>query len=174
MGKFITLPHPLWCPGPQYLFMHVHVHVGGCLFANNYPQIVLCCLLIQTFFNDNSEIDWEIYYWIGKDTSVSSFHSFLHMTTFLSLSTLSLSSLSLTHVHSLPFSLPLSPFFSRWTRKLVLPCMLSICVTCWVLVGEPAGRSKGRSQMLSGRCLTPVSTTLKVSHQPSFASIVLF
>ena len=28
-------------------------------------------LLFQTFFNDASELDWSIFYWIGRDSTVS-------------------------------------------------------------------------------------------------------
>ena len=135
-------------------------------------------LLMQTLFNNMSEIDWEIYYWIGRDTSVSACTSLLFAQDYHPLPPLFnntctfLLSLPLSVYLSLCPSLPPPPYqfplflLSRWTRKLVLPCMLSICVTCWVLVAGRAGRSKGRSQMLSGIHSTPMSTTLKVSHEP--------
>ena len=40
-------------------------------------QSVFYCIFHQTSFDDTDQLDWQIFYWIGKDASVSLL-SFLH------------------------------------------------------------------------------------------------
>ena len=34
-------------------------------------QSVFYCIFHQTSFDDTDQLDWQIFYWIGKDASVS-------------------------------------------------------------------------------------------------------
>lgn len=46
-------------PSSSYVAFHGQLYIGDCY------------VVLKTFWNDDSELDWEIYFWIGSDASVS-------------------------------------------------------------------------------------------------------
>ena len=58
MGKLLAMLEQ-YSSTPFFVAFHGQLYTGDCY------------IVLKTYWNDNSELDWEIYFWIGSEASVS-------------------------------------------------------------------------------------------------------
>ena len=57
----------------QLIAFFGHFYMGDTyivLDVSSFFCLLIYSLCLQTFFNESSELDWNIYYWIGREASV--------------------------------------------------------------------------------------------------------
>ena len=88
-----------------------------------------CYIVLHTYFNDKSNLDWQIWYWIGHESTVS-------VCVCVCVCVCVDSCTKAAFVCAIP--LLAFSFCARMTRRRVWRCMLSTCGTCSKLTAGPS------------------------------------